>query len=69
MNESIIKTNIMDDADDICMTPEIQEEILRKLQEVEDNWENAKFYSIEEVAEHMKAAARGSMRHVQNRVS
>ncbi|MBP0954782.1 MAG: hypothetical protein J6M90_03955 [Oscillospiraceae bacterium] len=61
------RNNIMTD-DEIEMTPELEEEIYRKLKESEDR-ENTRVYTLEEVIANAKAAARGSLRNVQNKIS
>ncbi|MBR4346849.1 MAG: hypothetical protein IKP75_07950 [Oscillospiraceae bacterium] len=61
------RNNTMTD-DEIEMTPELEEEIYRKLKESEDR-ENTRVYTLEEVIANAKAAARGSLRNVQNKIS
>ncbi|MBQ9209814.1 MAG: hypothetical protein IJ149_09610 [Oscillospiraceae bacterium] len=61
------RNNIMTD-DEIEMTPELEEEIYRKLKESEDR-ENTRVYTLEEVIANARAAARGALRNVQNKIS
>ena len=54
--------------DEIEMTPDLEEEIYQKLKESEDR-ENARQYTLEEVIANARAAARGALRNVQNKIS